>query len=100
MSFMWGNLPTQMTNLANMAVGNDTRGPAPSAPRATAPLATAPRATAITSATRREPIQAVKPVNDDGSSAAGLLTGQTGLILDPLGRRGSGGAGHATLLGR
>lgn len=90
MSFMWGNLPTQMTNLANMAVGNDTRGPAPSAPRATA----------ISSATRREPIQTVKPVSDDGSSAAGMLAGQTGLILDPLGRRGSGGAGHATLLGR
>lgn len=34
------------------------------------------------------------------AGAAGLTSGDTGLVLDPLGRRGRGAVGHTTLLGR
>ena len=42
-----------------------------------------------------------RPVSGDDSAARAFAAGgDTGLVLDPLGRRGTGGAGHATLLGR
>lgn len=48
----------------------------------------------------KENLVTVNPSSDDGSRAAGLLAGQSGLVLAPLGRQGAGGLGGTALLGR
>lgn len=78
----------------------------PPAPAPSAPVTAAQNSLSIAAAeapltkARRDPIRAAGGQGDAARLASGGGGGDTGLALDPLGRRGRGYIGHATLLGR
>ncbi len=96
-------LPTQAIKAATSPIQgafntiNTLTGNSPSKPKSTS---VAPSSNTGTQVAGRESIDAVPLRRDDSAAGAALGGGDTGIVLDPLGRRGAGGVATATLLGR
>lgn len=64
------------------------------------PMSLSTGSISVPSPQAKENLVTINSSSDDSSRAAGLLAGQSGLVLAPLGRQGAGGLGSTALLGR
>ena len=90
---------TKVFSQRSYVTHNDPKTGAPRTSPPLNPMQASVGSISVPSPLAKENIVTINP-SGDSSRAAGLLAGQSGMVLAPLGRQGAGGLGSTPLLGR